>query len=55
MFSIGICDYGAVNMSSEKGLLDIYRRRACGNVQEEGFIRHFEEESSPKCPRKGVY
>jgi hypothetical protein len=42
-------------MSKKKGFLDISRRRAAQNVQEEGFLRHFEEESSPKCPRKGVY
>jgi hypothetical protein len=42
-------------MSKKKGLLDISRRRAARNVQEEGFIRHLEGESSPKCPRKRVY
>jgi hypothetical protein len=52
MFSIGICDYGAVNMSSEKGLLDISRGRAAQNVQEEGFIRHFEGGEQPKMSKK---
>jgi hypothetical protein len=42
-------------MSKKKGLLDISRGRAVQNVQEEAFIRHFEEESSPKCPRSRVY
>jgi hypothetical protein len=42
-------------MSKKRSLLDISRRRAAQNVQEEGFIRHFEEESSPKCPRRRVY
>jgi hypothetical protein len=42
-------------MSKKQGLLDISRGRAAQNVQEEGFISHFEEESSPKCLRTGVY
>jgi hypothetical protein len=42
-------------MSKKKGFLDISRRRAAQNVQEAAFIRHFEEESCPKCPRRRVY
>jgi hypothetical protein len=42
-------------MSKKRGFLDISRRRAAQNVQEKGFIRHFEGKSSPKCPRRKVY
>jgi hypothetical protein len=42
-------------MSKKRGLLDISRGRAAQNVQEEAFIRHFEEESCPKCLRRRGY